>query len=70
MRGRAGTFQPSDTSSLVVLLLIALVADLGLNVGRIVMYCYPLYLPSVCSLLDHVLPTSDSLDARMQEAKV
>jgi hypothetical protein len=49
------SFQVSDVSSLFVLLTLALIADVAYNVGRVVMYSYPLYLPAVSGFIKKVL---------------
>lgn len=49
LRGRAPEercFHPSDAVGAVALFVLALSADVVFNVGRIVMYSYPLYLPA------------------------
>jgi hypothetical protein len=48
-------FQVVDISGLVVLFLLAFIADVGLNVGRAVMYSFPLYLPAITAFIDDIL---------------
>jgi len=49
------SFHISDVSSLFVLLILTFITDVGFNVGRIVMYSYPLYLPAAACFIDTVL---------------
>lgn len=49
------SFHVSDVSGLFVLTILALIADVEYTVGRVVMYSYPLYLPSVGCFIDEVL---------------
>jgi hypothetical protein len=44
-----------DISSLFILVLLATMADTAYNIGRIAMYTYPLYLPSLSDFVDEVL---------------
>jgi hypothetical protein len=48
-------FYRTDVSVLIVLLMLALFADVGFNIGRIVMYSYPLYLPAAGAFIDDAL---------------
>ncbi len=48
-------FQVTDLSAFFVLLILAFIADAGYNVGRIVMYAFPFYLPPIACLLDEWL---------------
>jgi len=52
---RQNSFHVSDVSGLFVLLILALIADVVYNVGRVVMYSYPLFLPAVACFIDDVL---------------
>lgn len=58
---RTDYFEISDVSCLIVLLIFAMLADVVYNIGRIVMYCYPLYLPAASLYLDEVLEIKDHL---------
>ena len=44
---------------MALLLILALLADVAYNVGRVVMYSYPLYLPVAAVFLDEVLETAE-----------
>ena len=57
---RQSSFQVSDVSALFVLLILAMIADVVYNVGRIAMYSYPLYLPAACAFLDNTAGLGDS----------
>ena len=52
---RCPRFHVSDISGLIVLLALALVANVVYNVGRVVMYSYPLYLPPTACFIDNLL---------------
>lgn len=52
-------FQFSDISCIFVFLGLALVGDVKLNIGRIIMYTFPLYLPAISTFLDDVLNTKN-----------
>jgi hypothetical protein len=45
----------SDVSVMLVLLILAMIADVVFNIGRITMYSYPLYLPALSAFIDHIL---------------
>lgn len=49
------SFQVVDISGFLVMLVLAGIADVVFNVGRIVMLTYPLYLPAVSAFIDSVL---------------
>lgn len=51
---RASAFQVTDVSGLLVLVLLAGLADVIYNVGRVAMYGYPLYLPAAAALIDEL----------------
>jgi hypothetical protein len=55
------SFHISEISSLFVLLILTFITDVGFNVGRIVMYTYPLYLPAAASFIDTVLKMDGAL---------
>ncbi len=55
-----GSFHASDVSALFVLVLLALIADVRYNVGRVAMYSYPLFLPAAACLIDDVLNLKDA----------
>jgi hypothetical protein len=63
---RRGPFQAADLGAAVVMLAISLFADLGVTVGRVVMYTYPLYLPALTPLIDHAF----GADAASRAARV
>lgn len=44
----------SDISGCVVLFMLAFMAGLSLNAGRIAVYAFPLYLPATATVLDHL----------------
>jgi hypothetical protein len=52
---RKSAFQVSDVSSFFILLIIAMLADVVYNIGRIVMYSFPLYLPATAVYFDEIL---------------
>lgn len=52
---RDGCFEVADVSAVVILLVMALFADLGVTLGRIVMYAFPFYLPAIAPFLDEQL---------------
>lgn len=57
---RQSGFVVSDLSALFLLLMLGLLADVGYNVGRVLMHSYPLYLPAAACLLDDVLKLRDN----------
>ena len=52
VRSRSRAVEVADVSGVIVLLILAVVADVQFNMGRIVMYSYPLYLPALARVLD------------------
>jgi hypothetical protein len=56
---RKSAFHVSDISSFFILLIIAMLADVVYNIGRIVMYSFPLYLPATAVYFDEVLEKED-----------
>lgn len=52
---QASGFQAADTLALLVLLAVALAADVVYNVGRIAMHAYPFYLPAAALFVDGFL---------------
>jgi len=57
---KSRNFHILDVSGLIVLLILALIADVVYNIGRVVMYSYPLYLPAVACFIDDVLKLEDA----------
>jgi hypothetical protein len=53
-------FHVSDVSGLFILIILAMIADVVYNVGRIAMYSYPLYLPAVACFIDDTLKLEDA----------
>lgn len=54
-RNREGGFQVSDVSGLLVLLILSAAAEVHYNVGRIVMYAFPLFLAGTAPLVERML---------------
>lgn len=48
-------FQVADIAGLFVLVVLAMIADVVYNIGRIAMYSYPLYIPAIGAYIDNVL---------------
>ena len=48
-------YQPVDVSGMLLLLTLAMVADVAYNVGRVVMYAYPLYVPAAAVYIDEMM---------------
>jgi len=59
MRERNG-FRPADLSALVVLVVLAMLADVVYNMGRIAMYAWPVYLPAASVAVDALLENRKS----------
>lgn len=55
IKSQRPVFWLSDLSGMLVLLTLALTANLGYTVGRIVMYSYPLYLPAATCFIEEML---------------
>jgi hypothetical protein len=53
-------FFPSDLSGMLILFILALMADVVYNVGRIVMYAYPLFLPAAAVSISELLKEESS----------
>lgn len=57
----SGTFHASDTSSIAVLFILGLIANVGEDVGRIVMYSYPFFLPATSAWIDRMVSNNCTL---------
>ncbi len=57
-------FSATDVACLVFVFALAMVTDLKFTVGRVVMYCYPLYLPLLAVFFDQTLGERPSLPAQ------
>jgi len=57
---RSERFWVVDASGLLILVCLALLADVKYNIGRVAMYSYPLYLPAAAVFIDTVLRGSVS----------
>jgi len=47
-------FKIADTAGFFILAILCYVTDVQLNVGRIIMYTYPLYLPAATAFIDYL----------------
>ena len=52
--GKRESFCRTDLSALLILILLSFISDVVYNVGRVVMYSYPFYLPVIACLIDDI----------------
>ena len=67
---RSERFWVVDASGVLILVCLAVLADVKYNIGRVAMYSYPLYLPATTGFIDSVLRRGVSSNKSSDEPRV